>query len=407
MNKKETCNLNTKTLVWSLARCHGICGVGVDEEANPEKVKHTSISIIFLPIIESLFSRMEIQGQGGGSGSGGGGGGQLRRLHIIYFLSRKGLIEHPHLIRVHHLSRNGVRLRDFHSYGEKKASMKKDSPLEIDAKEQKLSSKEAIEKHPETTMDVLRKPSSEIEAESPPFSSESSTLTYDSVKLEEDKHSEKNKEESDKFENSFSSIYSNLITKKNTKNNNKEKATSLASSSSLLGPHSPFTRSKSYSSGASHMFRNLIKCGAVDTNDSAMVLLTRSHKNSLNESANKPNKKTPEICTGGKLGGSERIFGTSWNQHHHSARMSCDGLKGSKKNKKSEFSDQKPVSAAYKPVKGPNCSQCGKMFKPEKMHAHMKSCKGMKAMAKVGPAAPPAAVPADKTQSIPGLYLTY
>lgn len=28
------------------------------------------------------------------------------------------------------------------------------------------------------------------------------------------------------------------------------------------------------------------------------------------------------------------------------------------------------------------CRQCGKPFKPEKLHAHMKSCKGMKALAK-------------------------
>ncbi|MCD7460120.1 hypothetical protein HAX54_042912 [Datura stramonium] len=40
------------------------------------------------------------------------GGAEVRRLHIIYFLSRKGRIEHPHLIRVHHFSRNGIRLRD-------------------------------------------------------------------------------------------------------------------------------------------------------------------------------------------------------------------------------------------------------------------------------------------------------
>lgn len=40
-----------------------------------------------------------------------GGVGQVRRIHIIYFISRKGRIDHPHLIRVHHLSRNGVRLR--------------------------------------------------------------------------------------------------------------------------------------------------------------------------------------------------------------------------------------------------------------------------------------------------------
>lgn len=39
------------------------------------------------------------------------GVGEVRRLHIVYFISRKGRIEHPHLIRVHHLSRGGVRLR--------------------------------------------------------------------------------------------------------------------------------------------------------------------------------------------------------------------------------------------------------------------------------------------------------
>ncbi|KAI0524955.1 hypothetical protein KFK09_004345 [Dendrobium nobile] len=37
----------------------------------------------------------------------------MRRLHIIYFLSRKGKIEQPHLITVHHLNNNGVHLRDF------------------------------------------------------------------------------------------------------------------------------------------------------------------------------------------------------------------------------------------------------------------------------------------------------
>uniref|UniRef100_A0A5B7AWE6 SOSEKI DIX-like domain-containing protein n=1 Tax=Davidia involucrata TaxID=16924 RepID=A0A5B7AWE6_DAVIN len=401
---------------------------------------------------------MEGQGQGGG---GDGGGGEVRRLHIIYFLSRNGRIEHPHLIRVHHLSRNGVRLRDvkrwlselrgkdmpesfawsykrryktgfvwqdlldedlitpisdneyvlkgseivsstfgndLHSYGEKKASMQKDPPLEIDPKDHKhkLSSKEEIEQHPETLMDVLRKPLSEIEEESPPFSSETSTLSD-----EEENHSDTNKQEihqeSDKFENSYSSIYSNLITKRKSNNNNKEKATTPASSSSSSSwSHSPFTKSKSYSStGPSHMFRNLIKCGAVDTNEAAMIMINRRNKNSLNVSTNNMKKETAEICKGDKLGGSERNFGISWNQHNHTARMSCDGPKGSKKNRKSEFSDQKPVSAAYKPVNGPNCSQCGKMFKPEKMHTHMKSCKGMKSMAKGAVPAPTT----EKTQS--------
>lgn len=39
-------------------------------------------------------------------------GGEVRRLHIIYFLSHRSRVEHPHLIRVHHFNRNnGVYLR--------------------------------------------------------------------------------------------------------------------------------------------------------------------------------------------------------------------------------------------------------------------------------------------------------
>ncbi|KAL2330922.1 hypothetical protein Fmac_018503 [Flemingia macrophylla] len=41
------------------------------------------------------------------------GGGEVRKLHIIYFLSHiGGGSDHPHLIRVIHLARNGVYLRD-------------------------------------------------------------------------------------------------------------------------------------------------------------------------------------------------------------------------------------------------------------------------------------------------------
>lgn len=37
----------------------------------------------------------------------------MRKVHIVYFLSRNGgKVEQPHLLRVHHLHRNGVHLRD-------------------------------------------------------------------------------------------------------------------------------------------------------------------------------------------------------------------------------------------------------------------------------------------------------
>ncbi|WVZ68616.1 hypothetical protein U9M48_017537 [Paspalum notatum var. saurae] len=46
-------------------------------------------------------------------GGGGGGGGEVRRINVVYFLSRGGRTDHPHLFRVNHLNhRAGVRLRD-------------------------------------------------------------------------------------------------------------------------------------------------------------------------------------------------------------------------------------------------------------------------------------------------------
>jgi hypothetical protein len=47
-----------------------------------------------------------------GAGGGGGGGGEVRRINVVYFLSRGGRTDHPHLFRVNHLNRaGGVHLR--------------------------------------------------------------------------------------------------------------------------------------------------------------------------------------------------------------------------------------------------------------------------------------------------------
>jgi len=53
-------------------------------------------------------------------------GGEVRRVHVLYFLSRNGAIEHPHLIRVHHLHRHGVYLQGL---CQKKKKKKQNSPL--------------------------------------------------------------------------------------------------------------------------------------------------------------------------------------------------------------------------------------------------------------------------------------
>ncbi|URE03115.1 hypothetical protein MUK42_21313 [Musa troglodytarum] len=41
----------------------------------------------------------------------GGGGGEMRRVNVVYFLSRNGRVEHPHLLRIHRRRRDHVYLR--------------------------------------------------------------------------------------------------------------------------------------------------------------------------------------------------------------------------------------------------------------------------------------------------------
>ncbi|GMP42052.1 hypothetical protein CsSME_00011921 [Camellia sinensis var. sinensis] len=459
-------------------------------------------------LMKKRMAKRSMEAAQAGSGGGGGGGGEVRRIHIIYFLSRRGRIEHPHLIRVRHLSRNGVRLRDvkrwlselrgkdmpesfawsykrryktgylwqdlldedlitpisdneyvlkgseipssnldlLRSHGEKNGSIQKEhsSTYKTDARDTKSSSKQQNEhqqQHPQqtTTIDVSTKTtSSEIEEESPPFGSETSTLTDDSLKLEEEKHSDSSKQETtklDKFENS-SPLYSILLNKKNDQNKNKNKSnknknekvvnpSTPASSTSTSTSSSSFSKSKSYSGGATNMFRSFITCGAVDTNDSALVTINRRDKKSSScyepiskmheNSSLSTDNNTAEICKEDKLGGSERVFGTPWikqRQPHPNARKSFDGVKSSNRNKSQFNNQQKSIPAAYKPINGPNCSQCGKMFKPEKMHAHMKSCRGMKSLAKgTGSAAsafePRKSMDCSYEESVSGYYLAH
>lgn len=385
------------------------------------------------------------------------GGAEVRRLHIVYFLSRKGRIDHPHLIRVHHLSRNGVRLRDVKrwlgelrgkdipdsfcwsykrryktgyvwqdlldddlitpisdneyvlkgseisstnikeefSYTEEKNGKQKDeaSPQQ----EQKALSKEEKHSHSsETTVHVSTKSPSEVEEESPSFGSETSTLTDDSGRVEVEKSSDSTKHEKsickDKTEHPLP-FYSKFLNKKSkirSKNitNVDEKITTTPAavgdaaveSCKISTSEAPqCTKSKNNSSSASKMLKNLISCGDVETNESAVVQTKKQNKAFMSMCSSEVENVNPSvICKKDAFGGSQRIHGNpTWTQQQFSRRKSFDGAENFGKNK-----SKSTPCAAYKPVNGPNCSQCGKPFKPEKMHAHMKSCKGMKALSK-------------------------
>ncbi|KAF5733336.1 hypothetical protein HS088_TW17G00878 [Tripterygium wilfordii] len=127
-----------------------------------------------------------------------------------------------------------------------------------------------------------------------------------------------------------------------------------------------FAKGKRNSSGkASNTCCNIITCGAVDTIDSVLMSTKKD---------NKASSKSNWSTINNNNGSSSRGL----NQQRQKSSRSFE----SEKQQQKGLGESKVVSAAYKPVGGPTCSQCGKIFKPEKMHSHMKSCRGMKALAK-------------------------
>ncbi|GKV20811.1 hypothetical protein SLEP1_g30875 [Rubroshorea leprosula] len=342
--------------------------------------------------------------------------GEVKKLDIIYFLTRMGHMEHPHLLRVQHLNGNSVYLRDVKrwladlrgkempeafswsckrryksgyvwqdlmdadliipvcdsEYVLKGSQLIPNNNVPLDAT--RHFQKRAVDDE-QASMDhapAASNPSSQVYKHSPQYGSERSTLTED-----------------DSMEHEL--VTSKLETSHLLNNDN------FSLSSNTKSPSCTKTKSSKTNSsgtGASHIFRNLLTCGAVDTNDAVLVVLNRSTK--ITNSG---------MCKGDKLRGSP----TAWTQQHHTAWDS----NSKKDNKEAGFgspkvvSAAKVISAAYRPVGEPSCSQCGKPFKPEKLHSHMKSCKGMKTCAKTSSAfVKKTPVNSSYQQSATGYFLT-
>lgn len=391
-------------------------------------------------------------------------GGEIRRLHIIYFLSRLGgRIEHPHLIRVHHLARNGVYLRDVKrwlgelrgkdlpeafawSYKRRykagyvwqdlldddlitpisdneyvlKGSQINPTPLETSSHDKKkasipkqqqcLTEEPKIQTNPDSAADTPRKVSSEISQES-----DGSNLTdeYDCSKFERKKVHKQNPDEqnSERLTENYSlppPLYQNLLNKKSRKQGTKDEMmnknktdtpddssfSTSSSSSSYSSSKFSFDKCKSYSARGSFVFRNLITCGNADVNDAVLVMLNKKESNKSN------GEPSSEICKADKLGGSARGFANSWKHQKHQqygARRSYDGGETNRNKKKlGDFMTQNHPN----PFGGPTCSQCGKKFRPEKMHKHMKSCRGMKSLSRSAEkTAPPRSSTSSNTDS--------
>lgn len=159
------------------------------------------------------------------------------------------------------------------------------------------SFKEASQENQDSKIDtsIQSNISSEINEESTEFSSSNrSTLTdeFDSIKpIEQQQQQEQEQEQRNKFHNIISSSFKSK---------------------------SPNRKSKSYSSGASNVFRNLISCKGVDTNDAVLVISNRVQYKDKTAANNQPNGRLKDyvdgqISKGESLGGSARVIGSCWN----------------------------------------------------------------------------------------------
>ncbi|KAL1562002.1 protein SOSEKI 1-like isoform X2 [Salvia divinorum] len=353
-----------------------------------------------------------------------------RRLHIIYFLSRKGRIEHPHLIRVHHLSRNGVRLRDVKRWlselrgneipesfswsykrrykagyvwqdlvdddlitpiSDNEYVLQGSEISSINIKEEEVGKEKNQTQPAEASVDVSTKPESEIEEESLSFGSETSTCTDDSGKVEVEKSSDTTKEERPIIDDKVGRhwpFYSTLFIKKRSKNATVDEKTVAAEAVELcknLTLEPQCTKSKNNANSKSKMLKNLITCGDVKTNESAVVPMKKQNSKPFTSMCWSDVENVHSAALWKRdsgFGGSQRVCRIPASaQQNFSGRRSLDGIEDLRESK-SKSTELKAPCAAYKPVSGPNCSQCGKVFKPEKMHAHMKSCKELKALSK-------------------------
>ncbi|KAK3423084.1 hypothetical protein EUGRSUZ_G03420 [Eucalyptus grandis] len=141
-------------------------------------------------------------------------------------------------------------------------------------------------------------------------SSDTSTLTIiKSVHLEDDeKHS--GVSEPDNHSHCNISFKFGLLRKKNTEKCERITGgmarTPVSSVSTLSSAQAPLTESKTRYKGASQKFRNLITCGATDTNDAVLVEKNTSLRQDFNI------ERSSQIWRADGLGGSRRTSNTYW-----------------------------------------------------------------------------------------------
>ncbi|KAK9125733.1 hypothetical protein Scep_014579 [Stephania cephalantha] len=324
----------------------------------------------------------------------GRGGEEVSRVHILYFLSRNGRVEHPHLIRVHRLGRKGVHLRDVklwlselrgtdmpNSFSWSFKRRYKNGYVWQDLKDDDLispvSDNEYVLKGSEVSSPSVTRADHHSYPSKPNPSTSESKNKEGTIKTNiEDIEGSPNKASSPRDsitaeDNSSSTTTTSFEFETSTVTDDSFKTSSVSPVGSstelnnktteieeliICGDHEEIdvedarksrsheevkgTRlSRSYRNGATAVLRNLLSCRAVDIRDSTVTSIRKAPDESNGQDGVSEITMVEKYKVGG---GSRRIFFGPWNPK-------LDTRKNFRKSKEK-------VSAAYKKVIEPNCS---------------------------------------------------
>ncbi|PKU64838.1 hypothetical protein MA16_Dca020917 [Dendrobium catenatum] len=306
-------------------------------------------------------------------GGGGGGGGETRRIHVVYFLSRNGKTEQPHLIRVHHLNNNGVHLRDVKRWLSELRGREMPESFSWSYKRsykaghiwQDLTDNDLIS--PFSDNEYILKgsliPSQHNKAVEQffPFNGRSTSSTRKQDREEEDEVEDENELEEEEEEISYESlqIEDNISPKPPPRGDDEESPLRPVPSTSTSSEEAI----KNHTAAKSKRREEMKKEGDQEKScNEAVIKKSGSNVNRSNSKGRRrevrPRRRAADILRN---------------------LLRCrlvdikDSLKRESRQRNGSISRKN-----YQTSNSNNERQCGKPFKPEKLHSHMKSCMALK-----------------------------
>ncbi|CAM0883359.1 unnamed protein product [Alopecurus aequalis] len=336
-----------------------------------------------------------------------GGGGEARRINVVYFLSRGGRTDQPHLFRVNlsHLHRAGVRLRDVKKWLSEVRG--KDMPDNFswsykrkykagyvwqDLMDDDLITPISDNEYVLKGCDVRRTP--------PPCADGPKTSSLDEKKLNRKGNQEQRRAQEelrvqvtrdydessprpppppptdqdspgddDGLEKPFRIVLPQDLQQRRRREAaavTEQKAVVVARTAAMGGD-----RKQHPAVGSARRMRvarvlhSILTCGAADGVDDAAVrpVVPRQRAGALDDDDGW--SRTP-LCPGMDGCGIRMSRKAKPRRGGKDSRANRDGGKRDR------------VAAAHKPASLPRCSQCGKGFKPQELHLHMQSCRGLR-----------------------------